>query len=156
MQLGVARGFERPVPQPDGTVEIIANLPASQRFFAGGGNSVRGFQLDRLGVPTLLNSDGLSNGGNGLVVVNAELRTTLLRVHGHPLGVVGFLDGGNVFAKTGDIDFGQLRTAVGFGLRIDSPLGPLRLDFGFKTDRQIIAGKRERGWEFHLNFGEAF
>jgi outer membrane translocation and assembly module TamA len=49
-----------------------------------------------------------------------------------------------------------LRAAVGFGFRYNSPLGPVRLDFGFKTNRQVIGGRLERGWEYHLNIGEAF
>ena len=69
-QLGLARGFERlvervdedgnPVIGPDGqpVFDVVKDLPASQRFYAGGSNSVRGFQLDRLGVPDILTPDG--------------------------------------------------------------------------------------------------
>ena len=59
------------------------------------------------------------------------------------LGVVGFVDTGNVFARTDDIDLGEFRTAVGFGLRYKSPIGPIRVDLGFKVHRQTIAGRRE-------------
>jgi outer membrane protein insertion porin family len=159
-EVGFARGFEREVvqPQPDGSniTVTVADLPVSQRFFAGGSTTVRGFQLDRLGVPGILTTDGLSIGGNGVVVLNAEVRTALGKLLGREFGVVGFMDAGNVFAKAGDIDFTKLRGAYGFGLRYNSPLGPVRLDFGFKMDRQLVAGKRERGWEYHLNIGEAF
>jgi outer membrane translocation and assembly module TamA len=168
VQLGLARGLERVVPLededgnpvigPDGEplTERVADLPASQRFFGGGGTSVRGFQIDRLGVPEILNPNGLSNGGNAVMVVNGEVRSVVLRLFGRDLGAVGFVDAGNVFAKAGDLDLARLRTTVGFGIRYDSPIGPLRLDFGFKTERLVVGGLRERGWEYHFSIGEAF
>lgn len=168
VQVGLARGFERiatvedadgnPVLGPDGQplTELVADLPASQRFFAGGGTTVRGFQLDRLGVSRVLTANGLSRGGNGLVVLNGELRAAAARILGRQLSVVGFADGGNVFAQAGDVDLKRLRAALGFGVRYDSPLGPLRLDFGFKLGRRLIGGVRERGWEYHLSIGEIF
>ncbi len=168
VQVGLARGFERPVAVvdgsgqpvigPDGTPlsQVVADLPASQRFFAGGSNSVRGFQVDRLGVPAVLDANGLSAGGNGLVVFNAEIRVKAARIYKRDLRVVAFVDAGNVFHRASDVNLAQLRTAVGFGVRYDSPLGPLRLDFGFKTDRLVFATGPERRWEFHLSIGEVF
>jgi outer membrane translocation and assembly module TamA len=167
-QLGLAHGFERrlvavdedgnPILDPDGQpiVEVLEDLPASQRFFAGGGNTVRGFQLDRLGVPEILNEDGLSNGGNGLVVFNLELRNTLGRVFGRDLTGVVFVDAGNVFERASDLDLSRLRGTWGVGGRYDSPLGPIRLDIGFKMDRMVFKGLRESGWEYHLSFGQTF
>lgn len=155
-ELGAARGFERTVTAPDGTPQSVADLPASQRFFAGGSTTVRGFQLDRLGVPAIVNEQGLSLGGNAVVVLNAEIRTTIGKLKGKDFGIVGFTDAGNVFARARDLDFTRLRGAYGFGLRYDSPLGPVRLDFGIKMDRRVVGSKRERGWEYHLNIGEAF
>jgi len=154
-ELGLARGFES-VLLVNGQEQPVADLPISQRFFAGGTTSVRGFQLDRLAVPEIMTADGLSTGGNGLVVLNGEVRATLGKIKGYDFGVVGFTDAGNVFAKASDIDFTRFRTTYGFGVRYNSPLGPVRLDFGFKTDRQVFFGVRERGWEYHLNIGEAF
>ncbi len=157
--VGVARGFSRTVIVPGGTSEeIVQDLPASQRFFAGGSTTVRGFQLDRLGVDAIIDQNGLglSLGGNGVVVANVEIRRLVTRLLGRNFGIVGFLDTGNVFRRAGDIDLGQLRSAAGFGVRYDSPLGPLRLDFGFKTRRRTINEVRERGWEYHLSIGEAF
>lgn len=146
-RFGVARAFDQ---------DVTSDLPASQRFFAGGGSTVRGFQTDRLGTPEVLSDNGLPIGGNAMIVLNGELRTMVRRVLGRQLAVVGFLDGGNVFARTSDVSLGRLRGAVGFGVRYDSPLGPLRLDFGFKLDRRVVGGQRERGWEYHLSIGEIF
>jgi outer membrane protein insertion porin family len=135
---------------------FVADLPASQRFFAGGSTSVRGFQLDRLGVREILNEDGLSNGGNGMVIFNAELRAQAGKLFKRDLVVVGFVDTGNVFRRVSDLDLGRLRTAVGFGARYDSPLGPIRLDVGFKTDQMFFLKSTERRWELHFSLGEVF
>jgi len=156
-QLGLAHGFERTVLDENGIEQTVSDqLPPSQRFFAGGANSVRGFVADRLGAPEILTKDGLSRGGNGVVVLNAEMRVLVAKPGGKSLRAVAFLDTGNVFAKASDIEFSRLRNTAGFGARYDSPLGPVRLDFGFKLDRQFVGGRRERGWEYHLSFGEVF
>ena len=57
----LARGSMRTANE---IIEFVKDVPASQRFFAGGSSTVRGFQLDRLGVPEILTVDGISNGGN--------------------------------------------------------------------------------------------
>ena len=90
VQVGAARGFERIVesvdPLGNPVVDTIEDLPASQRFYAGGGTTVRGFQLDRLGVPEIIDpATGLSRGGNGLVIMNAELRAIVGSLFGRPL-----------------------------------------------------------------------
>jgi outer membrane protein insertion porin family len=156
-QLGAAHGFARTVIDPaTGVAVVVSDLPASRRFFAGGSMTVRGFMLDRLGTPDILTNDGLSLGGNGLVVFNAELRTVVFRLFGRNFSTVQFVDGGNVFAKASDISLGALRGSAGLGFRYDSPLGPVRIDFGYKLSRRVVGGLRERGWEYHLSFGEVF
>ena len=167
-QLGLARGFARAVRSIGGdgqpVVSVVSDLPISQRFFAGGSTTVRGFHVDRLGIyepqcvpagticGVIDPTTGLSVGGNGVVVANAELRHVLRPT----LAVVGFVDTGNVFARASDFDLSRLRTALGFGVRYNSPLGPIRVDVGFKLNRLTINEKRERGWEYHLSIGEAF
>jgi outer membrane protein assembly complex protein YaeT len=143
-RLGMASGFT-----------TLGQLPASERFFAGGDTTVRGFALDRLGVRHVpfqpvdtLDSEGLPIGGNGLVIFNAELRTT---VRGGSQ-VVGFLDTGNVFARASEIDLTELRSAVGAGVRYKSPFGPIRFDLGFKVNRQ--QGEGLTAW--FVSFGQAF
>ena len=136
---------------------MVQDLPASQRFFGGGSTTVRGFQLDRLGVDEIIDEPGgLSLGGNGIIVANLELRRVVARLLGRDFGMVGFVDTGNVFGRASDLDLSRLRKAVGFGIRYDSPLGPLRLDFGFKVKPRTVGGSVERGWEYHLSIGEAF
>jgi outer membrane protein insertion porin family len=161
-RMGLLRGFVRTavVTDPATGLSVIENgavktervedVHLSQRFFAGGSNSVRGFGLDRLGAPDVLNEEGVSKGGNGLVVLNAEVRTSLTR----DLGIVAFMDGGNVFSRVSAIGLPQLRATLGGGLRYRSPIGPLRVDFGWKLGGlRITDGRR---WDFHFSIGEAF
>jgi outer membrane protein insertion porin family len=160
-ELGLAQGFPRlgTVIDENGNPQVVVvdDLPASQRFFAGGSTTVRGFALDQLGVPAVLDENGLSNGGNGLLVFNAELRTLVGKLFGYNFGLVGFTDAGNVFQNARDVSLSQVRGSAGFGLRYDSPIGPVRLDYGWKFTRNTFQnGVRERGWEFHFNIGEAF
>jgi outer membrane translocation and assembly module TamA len=147
-RVGLAAGFPQEVVSAAGEVDVGKDLPASERFFAGGDTTVRGFARDQLGTPETIDQDGFPIGGNALTIFNVELR---LPVRGG-LGVVGFLDSGNVFALTTDIDLGQLRSALGFGVRYASPVGPIRVDLGFKANRR----GDESLTALHVSFGQAF
>ena len=152
-RLGVATGFPRPAVDASGQSVTVKDLPASERFFAGGDTTVRGFALDQLGTPPTLDQNGIPIGGNALVIFNAELRIPVWR----SLGAVGFLDTGNVFRSATDINLGELRSAVGFGVRYKSPVGPIRIDLGFKLHRQeIVPGQLEARTALHISFGQAF
>ena len=154
-RFGLASGFPREAPGTDGQLEVIRDLPQSERFYAGGDTTIRGFALDRVGTRHIpaqaddtLDADLLPVGGNGLVIFNAELRAPIAG----GLGIVGFLDTGNVFSRVADIDLMQLRTAVGSGVRYKSPFGPIRFDLGFKINRQ--PGEGLTAW--FISFGQAF
>ena len=151
-KLGLADAFPRAFPGATGA-GIVEDLPASERFFAGGDSSVRGYALDTLGTSGTKDQDGFPIGGNAVVILNAEARVPVWR----GLGVVGFVDAGNVFARPTDLDLGALKTAVGFGVRYKSPLGPIRIDLGFKLRRDDIGpGLREGLTALHISFGQAF
>jgi outer membrane translocation and assembly module TamA len=151
-RVGLATGFQRLVPQGGETI-VVDDLPASERFFAGGDTTVRGFTLDRLGTPETIDRDGFPTGGHGLIVLNAEARVPLRG----GLGAVVFIDGGNVWRKVSDMDWSQMRGSVGFGLRYRSPVGPIRVDLGIKLDRRSLpTGERERPTALHISLGQAF
>lgn len=157
VRLGVGTGFPRDVgvSNPDGTtrLERVRDLPASKRFFAGGDTTVRGFDRDKLGTAEVFDRDGVPIGGHAEVIVNAEARLALWK----DLGVVGFLDVGNVYARVDDIDVGKMRAGAGFGLRYKSPIGPLRVDLGFKLGTLRTYGTtREDRRAWHINLGQAF
>jgi outer membrane protein assembly complex protein YaeT len=157
-RLGLASAFQREAVDEIGDAipgSTLDSLPQSERFYAGGDTTVRGFALDRVGTRHIPSQQGdtldenlLPIGGNGLVIFNAELRAPVTRA----LGVVGFLDTGNVFANATDINLGALRSAVGGGVRYKSPFGPIRFDVGFKVDRQ--PGEGLTAW--FVSFGQAF
>lgn len=148
-RLGLARGFSREVDgQP-----VTEDLPASERFFAGGSTTVRGFALDRLGAPGTISQTGFAQGGSALLVLNLELRAPVWR----DLGMVGFLDAGNVFARVSDFDLSELRVSPGLGLRYRSPIGPIRVDVGFKLRRRELSpGNFEGQTAFQISVGHAF
>jgi outer membrane translocation and assembly module TamA len=87
-----------------------------------------------------------------MVLLNAELR---FPVWGD-LGAAVFADGGNVFERFTQIDLGELRGSVGFGVRYRSPIGPVRFDIGFKLDRRTLGGRREGPRGIHFSIGQAF
>ena len=137
--IGLADGFPRESPPTDddgnpieGDPIIIEDLPASERFFAGGDTTIRGFALDTVGTPKTISPSGFPRGGNGVLIMNVELR---IPVFGD-FGAAVFSDGGNVCERVTDFDITQLRGSVGFGVRYRSPIGPVRVDLGFKLDRR--------------------
>lgn len=155
VRLGLAVGF------PRGGVGSHPLLPISERFFAGGDTTVRGYAFDRLGVPAgqpgaTIDADGFPQGGNAVVILNSEVRVPVTR----DLGVVGFLDGGNVYDHVSNISLGRIRGGIGFGVRYRSPVGPIRVDLGFKLDRQELGSganrERERLTALHISIGQAF
>ena len=164
-RLGLGTGFPRDVPLttpagdpilgPDGTqlVAEVRDLPASERYFAGGDTTVRGFQLDHLGEPDTFDSDGTPIGGHAEIILNGEVRLALWK----DLGLVGFLDAGNVFSAVDKFSLGRLRAGTGFGLRYNSPVGPFRFDFGFKLGTLRTYGPvKEERFALHISIGQAF
>jgi outer membrane protein insertion porin family len=71
---------------------------------------------------------------------------------GKGIGLVTFLDGGNVWNKVKDVDPSEIKFTTGLGLRYDTPVGPLRVDYGYKLDKE----KGESNGEVHFSIGHAF
>lgn len=101
----------------------LAELPASVRFFAGGDNSVRGYEFESLGP---VDADGEVIGGSNQLDASLEID----RLFGEQWAIAAFVDTGDAFDEA-DID---LYTGVGVGVRWYSPVGPLRLDFAHPLD----------------------
>lgn len=108
-------------------------IPLAERFFAGGGNTDRGFPENQAGPRDTLT--GFPLGGSAMFFNNTELRFPL---YGANINGVLFEDAGNVYSSIGAIsfrvdqrnpqDFDYMNHAVGFGIRYKTPIGPLRLD----------------------------
>jgi outer membrane translocation and assembly module TamA len=148
-RLGLAHGFVRQVEGQN-----IQDLPASERFFAGGDTTVRGFSLDRLGNAATITPTGFPTGGNGAIIVNGELRVEVTRTFEGAL----FIDAGNVFPRASDVSLTDLRPAAGFGVHYKSRrIGAIRVDLGFNLDRrELVPGHLERSPILHISLGQAF
>ncbi len=126
-----------------------ALLPLPERFFAGGDYGPRGFPVDGVGPKVEGASGGLyPTGGNALLLGGAEVRYNLTRA----FQVASFLDAGNVYPETRDLALSELRWSAGLGLRYRTPIGPIRVDWGYVLDRQ----PGESRSRFHLSIGHAF
>jgi len=117
LRLGLGKGFDE-------------DLPPSERFFAGGGTTIRGFKKDELGPKD--STTELPLGGDAVFILNQELRFPIFKTFG---GVV-FLDLGNVYPKIADFDPFDIRKTAGFGLRLQTPFVLVRFDWGFKLNRK--------------------
>ena len=139
--------------------ELNGSLPISERFFAGGGNSIRGFDFEEAGPRVVIVPQGIFRrpngdpvtldpftipfGGNALAVVNMEARIPLTK----SIRAVPFYDGGNVFKSPKDIfnpadtvpnnvNAANLRSVwshtIGLGLRLKTPIGgEFAIDYGY-------------------------
>lgn len=119
------------------------NTPLAQRFFAGGSNSVRGWSRSQLGPK---DEEGIPLGGNSLLEGSLEIRFPIWKI----IRGVCFVDFGNVWSKSYEYSFSDWEYSPGTGLRIQTPIGPGRLDLAFPVSE---AGQ---SWQFHLSIGEAF
>jgi len=146
------------------------SLPSTIRYFTGGTNSVRGWSRQTLG-PTLAVTDQAGEfdryvpiGGRALFNFNLELRQDL---HGliNRFGMAVFLDGGQVWRTVRRLDERPVQFGAGGGFRYESPIGPIRVDIGYKLnptdeDLNIYAGQRYgSAWNrlgFHFSIGQAF
>lgn len=133
-------------------------LPITQRFYAGGASSHRGFSFQRLS-PMITSEEGgtLPVGGEELVETSIEARVDVARLWENWLGIAVFLDGGDVVADPGALELTNLHWAVGTGLRYHTLIGPLRVDVGYRLNRKG-SGEPDAGnaFAFHLSLGEAF
>ena len=128
------------------------NVPFSKKYFLGGATSIRGW--GRYEVSPL--SQGVPIGGDSMFALSEEIRAEL---HGD-LGAVVFFDAGNVWAQSGGIRLGDLRYAVGPGLRYKTPIGPFRFDVGWQLNPipgLLVNGHEQtRRWRMHFSIGQAF
>jgi outer membrane protein insertion porin family len=126
---------------------VSTEIPLPERFFAGGGTSIRGFGLNQAGPRDPVT--GFPVGGQALVEFNQELRFPLhVPRIGSKLGGAVFYDAGNVFSKIGAItlhsapsptsqltgDLSYLSHTVGLGIRYNTPVGPVRVDIGYQLN----------------------
>lgn len=121
-------------------------LPIEERFFAGGATTVRGYRERGLGPR---DAKGNPAGGDAQVVVNAEWRFPLWRWFGGAL----FVDTGAITPEVDDLGPGDLKSGVGGGVRLRTPVGPIRVDLGYPLSD--ISGEAQKA-RLYFTVGHPF
>ncbi|MGC1301251.1 MAG: autotransporter assembly complex family protein, partial [Caulobacteraceae bacterium] len=124
----------------------IPAVPAPDRFFAGGGGSVRGYAYQNVGPHY---SDNTPQGGLSLIETSFELRR---RISG-PFGAVLFLDSGTVGTQATPT-FTHIASGVGVGLRYDLGFAPIRIDFATPINK--LSGASQGPLQVYLSVGQSF
>ncbi len=169
-KLTFARSTRFGMETPYGS-SLSTDIPLPERFFAGGGNSLRGFGLNQAGPRDT--TTGFPIGGLALLTSNQELRFPL-RLPYTSAAVSGalFYDVGNVYSSVEHItlrstpppnELNWLSHSVGFGVHYPTPVGPIRLDFGYLLNSPQFTlptsptglGRQHR-FQFFLTFGSPF
>jgi outer membrane protein assembly factor BamA len=130
-----------------------ADIPLLKRLFLGGSGEMRGWGRYEI---SPLSESGATVGGKSLLAAAAEMRVPIFR---RVRGAV-FVEAGNVWQNVWSADVGDLLYDAGPGLRIDTPFGLLRFDFGYQL--KVLQGLRINGqpqkhrWRVNFGIGEAF
>jgi len=121
------------------------DLPIDLRLFSGGSKSIRSFGERELGP---LSSSGDPLGGEAFWNFTAE--------YIHPfndlISVVGFYDTGDLFSDAEDFSFSDPNHSIGLGLRLDLPIGPVKLEYGYNLNRK----SGEPSGAVHFSIGAQF
>jgi outer membrane protein insertion porin family len=138
---------------PDGVPIVDEPVPFYKRYFLGGATSLRGWGRFEV---SPLSASGLPIGGQSFTNFSTELRVPIV---GNLSGVL-FLDGGNVWRSPWDFHVNELRYDLGPGLRYNTPIGPIRVDFGFQLNPipgLLVNGvPQTRAMRVHFSIGQAF
>lgn len=132
------------------------SVPLFERFIMGGPNSLRGYNMWSIGPSTRIPSSPAGGdvrfvyGGNKMLQFNTELEVPLYAPAGFK--AVAFVDAGNAFAEDERVSFTNLRANYGFGLRWQSPVGPLRFEWGFPINKRVDEPKMV----FNFTIGEFY
>ena len=125
--------------------EELSDIPATRRFYAGGGGSVRGYAYRTL---SPLGPDGRITGGRSLFEGSVEARIKLTDT----IGVVPFFDAGMAFESAVPNFKQRLQMAAGLGLRYYTAIGPIRLDVAAPLNPR----KGDKPVAVYISIGQAF
>lgn len=143
-------------------------VPVESRYFLGGANSVRGYDEASLG-PRETNTAGEPRflGGEFLLLANAEVRFPLPLLARWNFSGAAFIDGGNVWndasdvslsdfdltGEVGEVGASDFRYGVGAGIRYNTPVGPIRFDYGFALKPDDY---NDRNGRLYFSLGQVF
>jgi outer membrane protein insertion porin family len=126
-----------------------AELPIYERFYAGGAYSIRGYHERKVGPIDPVSEDPI--GGEAMVVGNIEYLYPVLDI----LKAALFYDVGNVWAKIGDFGTDGYKAGIGMGVRLKTPIGPVRLDYGWPLNKEPGEPTKGKG-RFHFSLSRGF
>ncbi|MEX0685301.1 MAG: BamA/TamA family outer membrane protein [Balneolales bacterium] len=144
-------------------------LPSHIRYYLGGTNSVRGWTRRQLGPKLPTFEDGnfqnyIPAGGQSSLNFNIELRQDLRKLIRN-FGIAAFLDGGQIWRESNGFNINELQYGIGGGVRYRSPVGPVRVDLGYKLNptpqdlrefEGLEFGPPLNRWAVHFSIGQAF
>ncbi|WGF88908.1 autotransporter assembly complex protein TamA [Marinivivus vitaminiproducens] len=122
----------------------VENVPADERYYAGGGGSIRGYAFQAVGPQ----DDGDPEGGLSLLTGSLELRNRFTDTIGGAL----FVDGGTAYSDSMFQGGDEPRFGAGFGVRYITPIGPLRADLAFPVNGR----DNDDAFQFYVSLGQAF
>lgn len=123
-------------------------VPIFERFFAGGSSTIRGYEERKVGPLDSTTSDPI--GGEALVVTNIEYTIPVIEF----VKLAAFFDVGSVWAKVEDFASGDFKSGTGLGLRVKTPIGPVKLDYGYPLNDE--PGEDGRTGKFYFSVSRGF
>ena len=123
-------------------------VPIYERFFAGGASTIRGYHERKVGPIDSVTEDPV--GGEALFIVNLEYVYALNKF----LRVAAFFDSGNVWRERSDFLSGGVKSSIGAGLRLKTPIGPISLDYGWPLNKE--PGEEKKAGRFHFSISRGF
>ncbi len=122
-------------------------VPIYERFFAGGAYTIRGYRERKVGPIDSFTGDPI--GGEAMLVGNIEYTVPLFDY----VKIATFFDFGNVWSDMNDFLSGDIYTSVGVGVRVKTPIGPMKLDYGYPLKKEPGTDKKKGRFHFSISRG---
>lgn len=124
------------------------DVPIYERFFAGGTNSIRGYNERKVGPIDPVSEDPI--GGESMLIGNIEYIMPIIEF----IKLAAFFDTGNVWSKVSDFGKSGFKSGMGLGVRIKTPIGPMKLDYGYPLDSE--PGEEGKQGKFYFSMSHGF
>ena len=134
-----------------GIVQAYPNtpdVPIFERYFTGGQDSIRGYDERTVGPLDPNTNDAI--GGEALLLGSAEYTIPIIEII---KGAI-FFDTGNVYDKVKNYGSGGVKSGTGVGLRVKTPIGPIKLDYGIPLDS--TQGQSKKSGKFYFSVSRGF